>query len=173
MPGQPKTRQLATRQKRIGRQAREARSKAYAELIKDAEELGIARPYGANAGAVLQEVLDRTVGHWRYAASEVDKLTLQEFWIHGTDEMGNTIVQPNKWFQLEAELRRDLERLATRMEDLGLAERSVRLEEARTALVVAAIRDAAREIGLNQKQVRDLGSALRRRAEAAQEVIAA
>lgn len=171
MPGQPRTRQIASRRKRITNDARKARSVAYAELVRDAAELGVERPTGTTAGAVLQEVLDRTVGHYRYAASEVDKLTLQEFWVHGVDDVGNTIVEPNKWYKLESELRAEIVRLASRMEDLGLAERQVQLEEARAALVVAAIRDAAREAGLNQAQMRKLGQGLRSRLEAAQEAV--
>lgn len=114
---------------------------------------------------MLQECLERAVGGMRYAASEVDKLSPEEFWVERIDAQGNRLVEPNKWYQLEQDARAEVERLAGMMAQLGIAERQVRVEEAKAALIVAAIRDAAREAGLSGAQMRALGSGLRKRLE--------
>jgi hypothetical protein len=105
----------------------------------------------------------------RYAASEVDKLSPDEFWVQKVDAQGNTLVEPNKWYQLEERCREEVGKLAGLMSQLGIAERQVQVEEARAMLVVAAIRDAARDAGLTQAQTRALGSALRTRLRDAEE----
>jgi len=138
--------------------------------------------YGQEAGqraadttvaTALQECLERATGNMRYAASEVDKLGPDEFWVEKFDAQGNRLVEPNKWYQLEAECRAEVEKLAGMMAGLGIAERMVQVEEAKAALLVAAIRDAAREAGLNGAQVRKLGSALRARLESGEAAVAA
>lgn len=122
-------------------------------------------PTGGGMAEVMQECLDRAVGGMRYAASEVDKLEPDEFWVSKYDAQGNRLTEPNKWYQLELTCREEVERLAGMMAQLGLAERAVRVEEAKAALVLSAIRDAARDAGLSQTQMRALGAGLRDRLE--------
>lgn len=64
---------------------------------------------------------------------------------------------------MEREARQEVEKLASMMTQLGIAERVVRVQEAQAVLVVAAIREAAIETGLSQDQVRRLGEAIRGR----------
>lgn len=151
------------------RRTRARKSAAYKDLMVRASEQGVTRKAGQTAADVLQEVLDRAVGGMRYAASEVDKLTPEKFWVTKTDAQGNVLTEPNKWYQLEQACRAEVQSLAGLMSELGIAERAVRVEEAKAALMIAAVRDAAREAGLNAGQVRALGSALRSRLEALDE----
>jgi hypothetical protein len=129
-------------------------------MLASAEPATYGRP-GASTADVLQEVLDRAVGGMRYAASEVDKLSPDEFWVHKVDAQGNTLAEPNKWYQLEVAARAEVERIAGLMSQLGIAERLVQVEEAKATLIIAAIRDAARDAGLDNTSIRKLGSALR------------
>lgn len=132
-----------------------------------ASEVGMSVRPGMSSAEVLQECLDRVVGGMRYAASEVDKLSPDEFWVYKIDAQGNRLTEPNKWYQLEVQCREEVERLAGMMSQLGIAERQVQVEEARAVLIISAIRDAAREAGIPQKQVRALGQGLRERLEVA------
>lgn len=172
MAGHTKSRAVATAPNQRTRKRRNARSRAYGELIQIAAAKGVTAQAGQSSADMLQEVLDRAVSGMRYAASETDKLTPEEFWVSKIDAQGNVLVEPNKWYQLEVQCRAEVERLAGLMSQLGIAERAVRVEEARATLVVAAIRDAARDAGLSQKQMRALGAGLRERL-AASEVEAA
>lgn len=131
---------------------------------------GYVRTSGTSSSQALQEVLDRAVGAWRYAAEKADLVQEDEFWVSKVDAQGNTLVEPNKWAQLEIQARQEVAELAGLMSKLGLAERAVRVEEARAALVIGAIRDAARDAGIPAGQVKALGAALRERLEQAEPV---
>lgn len=150
------------------------KSTVYAEAVLAASRQGMTVQAGTSTADVLQEVLDRAVGGMRYAASEVDKLSPDELWVKYHDDDGNvTNVRMHKWYRLEVECRQEVMKLAGMMQSLGIAERAVRVEEAKAALMVAAVRDAAREAGLSAGQVRALGSALRNRLESMSEAVAA
>lgn len=170
MAGRSKSKAVATRPEPIRNQRTVRRSrakgKAYGELMLVASEQGVKRRSGQSAADVLQECLDRAVGGMRYAASEVDKLQPEEFWVRKFDAQGNALVEPNKWYQLELTCREEVERLADIMSKLGIEERRVQVEEAKAALMVAAVREAARDAGLSPGDVRKLGAALRSRVEA-------
>lgn len=78
--------------------------------------------------------------------------------------------EPSKWYRLEAAARAEVTNLAGMMEKLGLAERLVRVEEARAALVVRAVAEAAREVGVPRDQVRAMGELIRSKLEANERV---
>lgn len=110
----------------------------------------------------LQWVINRCADLCRHAADKVDSL--------GEDEL--TVMTQfgpvdNQWIRLEERFRRELTDVCVSVEKIGLAERSVRLEEARAVLVISAIRDAAQEAGLTETQIRSLGAGIRKRLEPA------
>jgi hypothetical protein len=124
----------------------------------------------------LQQCLDRAVALWRFAAAQVDALTMlqsdmpdpdaaEEFWEVETGPNGATTVVPNRWYRMETDARAEVERLAGMMTQLGIAERTVKIEEAKAVLMVAAIRDAALAAGIPPDSVRELGIQLRARLE--------
>lgn len=169
MAGRAKHRNLAVATDPVSNQRtrkRTARNRsAYGDLMLVAAEQGMSRRAGQSNADILQEVLDRAVSGMRYAASETDKLTPDEFWVRKYDAQGNVLVEPNKWYQLERECREEVERLAAVMAQLGIEERHVQVEEARAVLIVSAIRDAAREAGIPPAKIRALGAGLRERLE--------
>lgn len=166
----------------------EARRRIFRELVHLAAEQGASIQLGVSTAGALQECLDRAVALYRFAADQVDRITPPD----GSfpDEEGNVValsdlpvaddplfeVTPNpqgpdlitrhRYFLMEQEARLEIEKLASMMTTLGIAERVVRVEEAKAALLIAAVREAAMDIGLSHDQVRDLGAALRQRADA-------
>lgn len=68
---------------------------------------------------------------------------------------------------MEREARIEVEKLASMMTQLGIAERVVRVQEAQATLVIAAVREAAIDAGLSHDQVRSLGASLRDRLDTA------
>lgn len=142
--------------------------KAYGELVRLAAENKLDYPTTPVAAVdVLQELLDRSTGNWRWAAGQLDLVSAADFWVQKIDAQGNVLVEPNKWYQLERAAASEVERLAGMMAQLGIDERLVKVEEARAVLLISAVREAAREAGISANQVRALGSALRSRLEAA------
>lgn len=142
-----------------------------------AEERGLPAPRGVSTGQAMQEALDRAVQMWRFAQDQLNRVTvtthydddgpMEGFFEERKGPGGSTVIVPSRWYTLEVEARRDVEKLAGMMTQLGIAERSVRVDEARAALVIASIKDAAIEAGLDNDQVRALGMALRSRLEEA------
>jgi hypothetical protein len=113
--------------------------------------------------AALQLVLDRAMGSLYVAATFADDVPVEEFWVKYWDAQGNVRVEPNKWYKLEAALREEVHAIAADMTRLGIAERLVEVEERKAAWVLAAIRAAAADAGLDNDQVRRLGDGIRRR----------
>ena len=111
----------------------------------------------------LQLVLDRAMGSLYVAATFADDVPVDEFWVRYWDAQGNVRVEPNKWYKLEAALRDEVHQVAADMMRLGIAERMVEVEERKAAWVLAAIRAAAADAGLDNEQVRRLGDGIRRR----------
>jgi hypothetical protein len=109
---------------------------------------------------VLQEILDGAVSDLRFAQSKVDALPDDE--VFRATAQG---VLPNEWIRLRDRYRDELERMTNNMVRAGIADRAVKVSEARAALMVAAVQDAALEAGISGDQVRALGVALRRRVE--------
>ncbi len=148
------------------------RSAVFRDLLEIADAQGIYVRTGTSTGDALQRCLDRAVALWEFAATQTDSFALDS---DTSDEDGGGFFEiqllpggasewiPNKWYRVEREARQDIERLAGMMTQLGIAERHVRIQEAQAALMVAHIREAAIETGLDPDQVRLLGEALRRR----------
>jgi hypothetical protein len=111
----------------------------------------------------LQLVLDRAMGHLYVAATFADDIPVDEFWVKFWDAQGNIRVEPNKWWKLEQALRGEVHGIANDMARLGIAERQVAIEEQKATWVLAAIRAAANDAGLDNEQVRLLGEGIRRR----------
>lgn len=153
------------------------RSRIFRELVHIAAEQGATIQLGVSTGDALQECLDRAVALWRFAADQVDKIQIRDpdvdlanlsadedptFEVY-TNPQGPDLVDDHRWYKREREARHEIEKLAAMMTQLGIAERVVRVEEAKAALVVAAIREAAVDAGIPPDQIRALGAALRER----------
>lgn len=159
-----------------GRRKREVRSRIFKELVLIAAEQGASIPLGISTGEALQQCLDRAVALWRFAASQVDKLEIaddpncsaseDDFFEVVDNPQGPDVVTPNRWYVMEREARLEIEKLASMMTQLGIAERVVRVEEAKAALLVAAVRDACMEAGIDHDQVKLIGAKLREKIEA-------
>lgn len=134
-----------------------------------AQEQEIELAQGTSTADALQTCLDRAVALLHFAAAEVDAIEIDHdapatdngFFITHVNPQGPDLVEPHPFVKMEREARLEVEKLAAMMTQLGIAERTVRIEEAKTALVVAAIRDVALEIGLTHDQVRALGEGIR------------
>lgn len=121
---------------------------------------------------------------WRFAADQVDSIMIAEYVDPATDlpvslanlpvaddpmfevtpnPQGPDLITRHRYSLMEEEARREIEKLAAMMTQLGIAERVVRVEEAKAALMVAAVREAAIAAGIPPDMVRSLGAALRER----------
>jgi hypothetical protein len=150
-----------SQQRTVKRRNRNART--YGELMRMARDNGVSRLPGQTAPQVLQEVLDRCVANWRWACDQLDNLEPEEFWVVKVDAQGNILTEPCKWYRLERSASEEVERVAGLVASLGISERLVQVEEAKAVLLVKAVRDAALDAGLDDGQVKALGSALRER----------
>jgi hypothetical protein len=157
------------------------RARIFRELVHIAAEQGATIQLGVSTADALQQCLDRAVALYRFAAAQVDSITLP----HEPDPddpesalanlptkddplfevidnpQGPDVIQLHRYYLMEREARVEVEKLAAMMTQLGIAERVVRVQEAQAVLVVAAIREAAIEAGLSQEQIRILGASLR------------
>lgn len=161
------------------------RARIFRELVHIAAEQGATIQLGVTTADALQQCLDRAVALYRFAAAQVDSITLP----HTIDPddpdadpssalanlptsadplfevidnpQGPDVIQLHRYYLMEREARVEVEKLAAMMTQLGIAERVVRVQEAQAVLVVAAIREAAIEAGLSQEQIRILGASLR------------
>jgi hypothetical protein len=156
------------------------RRKIFRELVHMAAEQGAAIKMGISTAQALQECLDRAVALMRFAADQVDalysnfpdgtplsELSPQDDPLYEvtSNPQGPDIVKLHRYILWEREARLEVEKLAAMMTQLGVAERVVRVEEAKAALMVAAVREAALDAGLDHETVRNLGAALRKRIE--------
>lgn len=167
----------------------EARRRIFRELVHMAAEQGASIPLGVSTADALQECLDRAVAIWRFAADQVDAITPPQTLdpdhpdydpnaalsnLATKDDplfevienpQGPDLIVRHRYIEMEREARLEIEKLAAMMTQLGIAERVVRVEEAKAALMVAAVREAAMEAGLDHDQIRLLGQALRKKVE--------
>lgn len=144
-----------------------------AELLAISNEMGAPIHTGMTTAQALQSCLDRVVALYWFAARKVDELSSSlgedgevdddEFWEVRTGPNGALSVVPNRWITYETEMRKEVEHLAGLMTQLGIAERSVRIQEAQAVMMIGAIRDAAVEAGIPAEQVRLLGEGIRAR----------
>lgn len=165
----------------------QARRRIFRELVHIAAEQGASIPLGISTGDALQECLDRAVALMRFAQQQVDQLPYNDTVPTDPDTglpllaslsyqddplyevidnpQGPDVVQRHRYLLMETEARVEVEKLAAMMTQLGIAERVVRVEEAKAALLIAAVRDAAISAGFDHDDVRKLGEALRHRVE--------
>lgn len=112
----------------------------------------------------LQEVLDRAVALLRHYADEADNLAEDKLLVDTA--FGR---MPHHWVRLEQDARAEVERIAGGMVRNGIADRAVKVQEAKAILMVQAIVAAAEEVGIPRAQVRALGPAVRQRLLALEE----
>jgi hypothetical protein len=136
-------------------------------------------PRGISTVEALQLCLDRAVAHLHVAMEKVDTLLIEDdakipeayggavggrmFAAHFVGEGGTLVYEPHPWYQVEAQCRQEVERLAGMMAKLGIADRMVKVEEAKATLMIQAIRDSAVAAGIPPDQVKALGAELRER----------
>jgi hypothetical protein len=100
---------------------------------------------------ILQEVLDVRVAEFRLAQQMVDQLPTEE-WSKG---------QAHNWILWRNMYAEQLNAMCTRLVSLGIADRAVKVQEARAVLVANAVQKAATRAGLSPADVRLLGAMLR------------
>ena len=153
-----------------------ARRVVFGELVRIAADQGNPLPLGVTTADAMQQCLDRAVALWYFAIEKVDAIRMassddpdgdSDFWEEELGPGGAVKIVPNRWYVMEQEARKEIEQLAGLMTTLGIAERTVRIEEAKAALMVAAVRDAAIDAGISPDDIHKLGEALRARVEAA------
>lgn len=166
--GKPRTRALSARRKERARRYRADTMQdvrcAVLEATKARGDLVIAPTL--STAELLEWALRRVHAAMLWAGQQADGVHPDDYWVEYLDPVGNTRVEPNKWAQLERSLRQEAVTLAARMQDLGLAERAVQLEEAKAIQVVGAMRAACEAAGVPPEQVVEVGVQLRRLLEA-------
>lgn len=164
---------------RIRHRKSQTRSRVFRELVDIAAAQGASISLGVSTADALQECLDRAVALYRFASDQVDHLTadldsdnlsnlpLEQDPLYEVipNPQGPDVVQSHRYIIMEREARIEIEKLATMMTQLGIAERAVQLQEAQAVLMIAHIREAAIEAGIPNDQIRALGESLRKRVE--------
>jgi hypothetical protein len=109
-----------------------------------------------DVGQVLQNLVDRLAARLYHAQQEVDKLRPEQLTVM-------TAMGPidHHWIRAEDGITARLSRLLVDIERNDLAERMVRVEEAKAMMMVRAIQMAAEQVGISRDQVRALGPAIR------------
>jgi hypothetical protein len=168
--GQPKARKVRTAvrgrkgERRAVREFKRDIFNTAGEAIQAAcgadQQMALARPMPS--AEILALAMRRVHAAMLFAGREADAVPVEKFWVRYYDAQGNIRTEPNKWFVLEQAMRREAVQLATKMVELGLAERQVALEEAKAVMVAQAVRTAAEAAGLNDEQVHRLGEELRK-----------
>lgn len=153
------------------------RTEAFSELLASAagQDLFHQIRTGIPTAEALQMCLDRAVAIWQFTADQANRVAVEVdadghatgFFEVQIGPGGALTTIPNRWVGYEREARQDIERLASTMTSLGIAERTVRVAEAQATLLAASVREAAIDAGIEPEQVRALGEALRARLEAA------
>lgn len=107
----------------------------------------------------LQEVLDGLVQDLRFTQKMCDALDDSPSRPLWRDTMVGRL--PNEWIRLRDHYREQVGHLALSIEAKGLAERSVRVQEAQAVMMAQMIREAAERAGLDASQINRLGDELR------------
>lgn len=139
------------------RSIRKMRNRAVAQCMDDASRYLAGKPLDPiDPADALQFVLNRGVALLAYASERVDTLPEDELYI-------STPFGPVEcaWLVMEEKLRKEVGYTAARMVDIGIADRAVQLEEAKAALFVRAVMEAAREAGISRDKIKQLGPAIR------------
>lgn len=109
-------------------------------------------------GEALQWIVNRVFDQLKYASTKAD--ALPEDKLEVVTAFGP---MPHQWVRAEERLRIELASLCVNVERVGLAERMVRIQEARALLIVQALTEAAAEAGIPRAKLKQIGPAFRRR----------
>lgn len=134
------------------------------EMMMSASLLGVKGVDVADLprAAIIDELLGRALGIWRWTANELDAIAPSDFWIPVFDRSGNVARHdPHHKYRLEREAAAEVERIVALAESLGLADRMIALEEQQTAAIGAALRAACERIGMARDVQAALATALR------------
>lgn len=99
----------------------------------------------------VQSVLDHIASLYEYATQQVFQLDTDEYWRETL--AGKT---QNEWIKEQERLGLQLVHVAGKAAAMGLAERTVRVQEAQAALFAAVIEKALVSAGLNGDQRREI-----------------
>lgn len=141
----------------------------YHEAVALAADLGVETGERVSSiPDILMKVFERTHALWLTIATAVDNLDADakpgapnSLWHKALDEQGNWIYSPAKEVQLEQTLREELFDQGVRLSQLNIDSRAVRVEEVKLELLARALDNAVKQVGLPEKQRKELGAALR------------
>lgn len=129
-------------------------------MLQNSEPVRGVDPYDA-----VQECLENAVGHMRMFQSIADELDPEtELW---RDTIAGRL--PHEAIRALERTRIEVNQIAAGMIKLGLDERRQKVDEAKVAMLGAALALAADDAGLGAADKRKLGAALRSRLAAAQQ----
>lgn len=115
-------------------------------------------PPHTDPGEALQWIVDQLADEVRFHAKVVDGLKVEDLQV-----MTGFGVVDHASVRALNRSRKELADLCVNMERVGLAERMVRVEEARALLIVQALIEAAAEAGIPRAKLKQIGPAFRRR----------
>lgn len=163
LQARPNYRVGGTRASRRKAQARKKRNlRTIAEITAEAAAHGVRAPHDIGSlPDIMDEVLRRAVGHFRFAAAMVDSLDVEDSFTRSVDAQGNTVWKEHWWIQAERACREEVAELAGRMSGLDIDARRVAVAEAQAALMMRAMQTAIETLKLTPAQRKELGPALR------------
>lgn len=155
-PSKPRGRG-GSRDSRVGKGNQRKRRQAHRLRELRAQVMETSIPvHGTDPYEVIQEALENGLGYMRMYQAIVDDLTEDDLW---RDTMVGRV--PHEAIRALRDVRVEVSQLSAAAIKLGLDERRQRLDEAKVAMLGAAIREAAMRAGLKDSDTRRLGSALR------------
>ena len=107
---------------------------------------------------VMGELLENSMGYYRWAREQVGEMKPGEFWL--VDPRTKERI-PCAEFELEQRLWHSVKDIALAMIKLNLDERSVVIEEAKMEMLYQAVLAAAEAANMDSEQRKRLGSELR------------
>lgn len=136
-----------------------AKAKQYHAAREEARRHADAHPSpNADPGEALQWIVNRVFDQLRYAATKADAVPEDEVEI-----MTPFGPVSHQWIRAEERLRVELSSLCVNVERVGLAERMVRIQEARALLIVQALTEACADAGIPRSKLKQIGPAFRER----------
>jgi hypothetical protein len=113
-------------------------------------------PPHTDPGEALQWLLDRLMDQAKYLAMKVDNLPEDKLTV-----MTAFGPMDHEYVRAQTRVHAELASLCVNMERVGLAERMVRLQEARALLIIRALTEAALEVGIPRSKLKELGPRFR------------
>lgn len=115
-------------------------------------------PPQTDPAEALNWLLGRLMDEARYFAMKVDGLKEDEL-----ETMTAFGPIDHHYIRAQSRVTKELASLCVNMERVGLAERMVRLQEARAMLIIRALTEAAVEAGISRAKLKEIGPAFRER----------